>query len=424
MVLLPVVLLLHTQVASAGPSLPQDASHDASHDDRHEAPPRATIEQKRPRKTRVWLGVESGWDENVRLIAPMETLPDQRSASAFGGLHGGGELVTRGNGLLAGGDFEVRRFLQTGNGVLGAASARAGWRFLPTLIPDAPGALRLDAVLVGTAFAWSAFPGDRHLSLAFAPEIAARRGRLSLRIAPTILVRSFVDGTDKEAWVSAVGAVRLGIVDLGAGYLGGTVDSTATVLTRTLHRADAFLSVSPHPTLSLTLRGSLTAKTLPHFPRHDVEMTPGREDRLASARLLTRWGVHPSLSIIAEGELLSNDSTNALARHTRALASLGLEWHWQGAPGAPRPDAPRLVTVQVEAPAAEKVELAGSFNDWDPKPLNRLSNGGRWGLTLPIPPGNHRFGFLLDGQWTVPSGVPLGDDGFGGKDAVLVVDAD
>src|SRR5690606_10259778 len=34
--------------------------------------PRAYVEQSRAQRARVWLGAESGWDDNVRLLSPVE----------------------------------------------------------------------------------------------------------------------------------------------------------------------------------------------------------------------------------------------------------------------------------------------------------------------------------------------------------------
>lgn len=52
------------------------------------------------------------------------------------------------------------------------------------------------------------------------------------------------------------------------------------------------------------------------------------------------------------------------------------------------------------APDAEAVFLAGTFNNWDPKatPMERAGDG-TWHCKLKLPPGQHEFRFVVDGQW-------------------------
>ena len=58
------------------------------------------------------------------------------------------------------------------------------------------------------------------------------------------------------------------------------------------------------------------------------------------------------------------------------------------------------------APEAQTVFLAGSFNEWSPAatPLNRQIDG-HWKTTLPLPPGHHEFKFIVDGQWCCEPGA-------------------
>lgn len=93
-------------------------------------------------------------------------------------------------------------------------------------------------------------------------------------------------------------------------------------------------------------------------------------------------------------------------------------------PAAPvvTPSGVRFVLVQ---PAARSVALAGSFNQWSASshPLVRGGSRGMWTVVVPLPPGAHRFMFVVDGtRWISP---PLAedyeDDGFGAKNGVVVV---
>jgi hypothetical protein len=47
-----------------------------------------------------------------------------------------------------------------------------------------------------------------------------------------------------------------------------------------------------------------------------------------------------------------------------------------------------------------------------------------WETTIPIPSGIWRYAFVVDGKWTSPSdAMRYEDDGFGGTNGILQVDA-
>lgn len=60
----------------------------------------------------------------------------------------------------------------------------------------------------------------------------------------------------------------------------------------------------------------------------------------------------------------------------------------------------RKVVFEFYAPQAEKVELAGSFNNWQPQqtPLKK-DRSGKWKAELYLPAGRHEYRFLVDGTW-------------------------
>jgi 1,4-alpha-glucan branching enzyme len=60
----------------------------------------------------------------------------------------------------------------------------------------------------------------------------------------------------------------------------------------------------------------------------------------------------------------------------------------------------KRVTFKVEAPLAQQVFLAGSFNDWDPSrhPL-KCSKTGVWQKAVYFMPGTHEYKFVVDGVW-------------------------
>jgi 1,4-alpha-glucan branching enzyme len=86
---------------------------------------------------------------------------------------------------------------------------------------------------------------------------------------------------------------------------------------------------------------------------------------------------------------------------------------------------PSGVRFTLARPDAQRVALAGSFNQWSTSshPLSREGTNGLWMLVVPLPPGEHLFMYVIDGtQWISP---PLADDfvddGFGSKNGVVVV---
>lgn len=94
---------------------------------------------------------------------------------------------------------------------------------------------------------------------------------------------------------------------------------------------------------------------------------------------------------------------------------------------APGPVAPTQahVSLQLVNPAAKKVCVAGSFNDWKPErtPLLQVGNG-RWVGDLAVKPGRHEYLFVVDGQWLPdPNAAETVQNPFGGKNSVLTVSA-
>ena len=52
------------------------------------------------------------------------------------------------------------------------------------------------------------------------------------------------------------------------------------------------------------------------------------------------------------------------------------------------------------APQAKKVNLAGSFNNWNTKVLAaKKDSKGNWAVKVNLKPGRHEYKFLVDGRW-------------------------
>ena len=75
-------------------------------------------------------------------------------------------------------------------------------------------------------------------------------------------------------------------------------------------------------------------------------------------------------------------------------------------------------------PAAHQVELAGSFTGWQRVAMQPVGTSGYWELNLPIPSGEYRFAYILDGdrQMADPTLPTSEKDDFGGVNSILTVE--
>lgn len=103
-----------------------------------------------------------------------------------------------------------------------------------------------------------------------------------------------------------------------------------------------------------------------------------------------------------------------------ATAGPSRDTHGPRPAGIPAP-APGLTRLSIHAGAAERVDVAGDWNRWQPIPLRRARQGV-WYADLAIPAGEYRYAFRIDGTtWDVPKGVAAVNDGFGGRSAWISV---
>jgi anti-sigma factor RsiW len=83
-----------------------------------------------------------------------------------------------------------------------------------------------------------------------------------------------------------------------------------------------------------------------------------------------------------------------------------------------------IVRLELDAPAARRVAVAGSFNRWDGS-SHQLSRDdqGRWSIALPMRPGVYAYTFIIDGtEWIAdPKAPAVRDDGFGNRNSVMRV---
>lgn len=82
----------------------------------------------------------------------------------------------------------------------------------------------------------------------------------------------------------------------------------------------------------------------------------------------------------------------------------------------------RFVIFQQDS---EKVEITGSFTNWQKIPLVPVGQGGYWEITLEVPPGEHRYSFIVDGVHPQPDPtVAIREtDDFGTMNSILNVES-
>eukprot|EP00958_Prasinococcus_capsulatus_P027812 scaffold5904_cov350-Prasinococcus_capsulatus_cf.AAC.2 len=67
----------------------------------------------------------------------------------------------------------------------------------------------------------------------------------------------------------------------------------------------------------------------------------------------------------------------------------------------------------------EKVELAGTFNDWTPEPMHQ--EGDAWVLRKKLEPGKYSFKYVIDGwDWLLDQSAPVEHDGYTDNNVVEI----
>jgi hypothetical protein len=131
---------------------------------------------------------------------------------------------------------------------------------------------------------------------------------------------------------------------------------------------------------------------------------PAPVSTVATLRVISRKRSRgPALTTLAVAAGLGSIVALGLGR-TQPIGSAPL--HGVGALGdtvaATLRDTVRLVQFMLVAPAASRVALAGDFNGWNARgtPLSRSSDASPWTVAIAVPPGQHRYAFVVDDtQW-------------------------
>jgi len=151
---------------------------------------------------------------------------------------------------------------------------------------------------------------------------------------------------------------------------------------------------------------------------------PGEQSTFGTAGVML--DVMHDVTLNVSGGRYPSDRLTGAAGGNFMTAGLSLRVGGRGMPSLPTPrgvnDVPAGATrLTIRAPHAQRVEVAGDWDDWAPVPALRADNGV-WYADLRIPPGQYRYAFRIDGHaWRVPQGAVAVDDGFGGESAYVTV---
>ena len=77
----------------------------------------------------------------------------------------------------------------------------------------------------------------------------------------------------------------------------------------------------------------------------------------------------------------------------------------------------------IHRPDVNKVEIAGSFTQWQRIPLKRVGETGYWEVTLDLPYGEHQFSYIFEDRVRVadPTILTRVKDDFGGENSILLI---
>jgi len=83
----------------------------------------------------------------------------------------------------------------------------------------------------------------------------------------------------------------------------------------------------------------------------------------------------------------------------------------------------KKVRFNLYAPEAERVILAGDFNNWDvDNLLMKRDKKGAWGASFALPPGRYEYRFRVDGVWhDDPNAHEMVENPFGSQNCLRIV---
>ncbi|RKY32801.1 MAG: hypothetical protein DRP74_01770 [Candidatus Omnitrophota bacterium] len=83
----------------------------------------------------------------------------------------------------------------------------------------------------------------------------------------------------------------------------------------------------------------------------------------------------------------------------------------------------KLTAFKFRAPQANRVSLAGSFNNWDTQTFTaKKDSRGNWVVKVRLQPGRYEYKFFVDGNWMEdPNNKTRSFNTFGSQNSVIEV---
>jgi len=77
----------------------------------------------------------------------------------------------------------------------------------------------------------------------------------------------------------------------------------------------------------------------------------------------------------------------------------------------------------IHRPDVNKVEIAGSFTQWQKISLKKVGATGYWEITLDLPRGEHQFSYIFEDRLKMadPTILTRVKDDFGGENSILLI---
>jgi hypothetical protein len=159
-----------------------------------------------------------------------------------------------------------------------------------------------------------------------------------------------------------------------------------------------------------------------------ARLAPADDDLLRSPRPRVRWWMTAGLAAAAiVGFFARGLVPSDRAANTPAVPAMPVV-----APAPVRSAAATRADVALvpqpfvlENATAHRVAVVGDFNNWNPRvtPMTRSSDGGLWSAIVPIMPGRHVYGFMVDDSIFVldPRVPKVRDPDFGTDASVRMV---
>jgi hypothetical protein len=108
-----------------------------------------------------------------------------------------------------------------------------------------------------------------------------------------------------------------------------------------------------------------------------------------------------------------------VAASLAAAAAVFVFLFWPAHQEPSKPNEPYRFVIY--RPDVAQAAIAGDFTSWNTVPLQRIGSSGYWEISLSLPPGEHRYVFILGGNARVldPTVMTREKDDFGGENTVI-----